>query len=117
MKSAEDLLIEINAALRRTRDVALLALLGEIKEFLESPPPAQPRSPSLEPREGSLPPEEVKRRKSMYMLRYMRARRAKQREQKLAIINSTSRHPRTGSDITDIGESQADKTQSKDSEA
>ncbi len=104
-KSAEELLIEISAASRRTRDVALLALLEDIKVFLESKPPAHPEEQApLEPQAGrppradKLPDRERQLRRNTYQRNLMRKRRAKQKEIKLAIINSTSKGPDRASD-------------------
>ena len=93
MKTREDLLTEISLASRITREPRLLALLGDIKAFLESTPPAHQEKPPLEPREGRLPPREIQIRKAKYMREFMRKRRAKQKEAKLAIINSTTSNP------------------------
>ncbi len=100
MKSANDLLIEINAASRRTRDAALLALLGDLKTFLEQNPPAHSMSAPLEPREGrpkrprrskgKMPEREAQLRKNRYMRSYMKERRHKQKEANLASNTPTS---------------------------
>ncbi len=109
-KSAEELLIEISAASRRTRDAALLALLGDLKEFLESPPPAHQEQALLEPREGrppqaDKPPDRERQlRRNAYQRDLMRKRRAKQKEIKLAILNSTSNRPGTSANAAGSGE-------------
>src|SRR5437762_2271639 len=94
MKTSEELLIEISAASRITRDGRLLVLLGELKEFLESLPPAhqEAQAPYLGPRGGRTLTRDGQLKKNAYMASYMRKRRAKQKEAKLAIINSTT-HP------------------------
>lgn len=118
MKSAEELLIEISAASRITRDGRLLALLVDIKEFLESSPPAHQDKAPLDSREGRLLTREGQLRKNNYMREYMRMRRAKQKETRLAIINSTTPdRNRTGADDADLGEDQTSQAPPQDSEA
>src|SRR5437764_384903 len=100
MKTAEDLLIEINLAARITRDPRLLALLADIKELLESSPPAPSRMIPLDAPAGRLPrartampSREAQIKKANYMREWMRRKRQKDRDAKNAIINSTSANP------------------------
>ncbi len=112
MKTAEVLLIEISAALRITRDGRLIALLEDIKKYLEANPRPSGEAP-LDAPAGRLLTREGQLKKNAYMAGYMRQRRAKQKEAKLAIINSTSPdRNRTGADAADIGEDQTTKDQS-----
>ena len=119
MKTANDLLIEINAASRRTRDAALLALLGDLKTFLEQNPPAHSMSAPLEPREGrpkrprrskgKMPEREAQLRKNRYMRSYMKERRHKQKEAQIAISPSNTDRDRSSPEYagSEISKTQA----------
>ncbi len=86
VKTTEELLLEISAATRITREPRLLALLGELKEYLDSRPPVPDTAViNLEPREGRI--HKVHPHRNEYMREYMAKRRAKTKEAKLANID------------------------------